>query len=198
MQCPEMPRLSHARAVTASAEASIKEHAPQARILIHQIWAYRDDDPRYVPKNEGKAPHTHQVMYEQVRQANHTMAAKLGVGILPSGDAMYLADTDPEMGYQPDRLFDFANAVHPALPDQTHSLHTGWRWREEKDGTSKLKLDGHHANGAGEYLIGCVWVEVFFGESALKNSYVPKGMTPDYARFLRQMAHKAVTELNPN
>ena len=33
-------------------------------------------------------------MYQQVRDAYHTIANELNVGILPSGDAMYLADTN--------------------------------------------------------------------------------------------------------
>ena len=176
--------------------AYVSKHAPQAKIYIHQIWAYRNDDPRYTPKNEGKQPHTHQVMYEQVREANHTYATKLGIGILPSGDAMYRADTDLKWGYQPDTTYDFSQATHPALPNQSHSLHSGWRWKKQKDGSHKLYMDGHHANRNGEYLIGCTWFEVLFGESVVNNSYAPKGMAPEYAQFLRQTAHDAVAALS--
>ena len=50
----------------------------------------------------------------------------------------------------------------------------------------------HHANLAGEYLGACVWYEILFGESAVGNSYVPKGLDTEYARFLQETAHKAV------
>ncbi|QNN25408.1 DUF4886 domain-containing protein [Planctomycetales bacterium ZRK34] len=173
----------------------IRKHAPQAKVLIQQIWAYRVDDPRFKPANEGKQPHTQQVMYQQVRAAYHGVADELGIGILPSGDAMYLADTDPTWGYKPDTTFDFAKAAPPALPDQAHSLHVGYRWRKQSDGGQKLSMDGHHAGRAGEYLIGCVWYEVLFGKSVVDNSYVPGGIDADYARFLRQTAHRAVSEL---
>lgn len=176
--------------------AYVTQHVPHAEIMIHQTWAYRVDDPRYTPANEGKEPHSHRVMYEQVRQAYHTMAATFDAAILPSGDAMVLADSDPAMGFRPDAAFDFANALYPALPDQAHSLHIGWQWEEQDDGTRTLALDGHHANGAGEYLLSCVWFEVLYGTTVLDNRFVPRGIDPTYARFLRQTAHRAVAALS--
>lgn len=173
----------------------IRDRAPQARIMAHQIWAYRVDDPRFVPANKGREPHTHQEMYEQVRKAYHALAARLDLGIVPSGDAMYLADTDAEWGYRPDAGFDFKKAKAPSLPKQKHSLHRGWYWRKGKSGERTLKIDGHHAGRAGEYLLGCVWFETFFGESVVENDFVPEGIEGDYARFLRETAHRAVEAL---
>jgi hypothetical protein len=174
----------------------VVERAPQAKILAHQIWAYRVDDPRFVPKNAGIEPHTQKAMYEQVRAAYRTIAKELGIGILPSGDAMFIADTDSRWGYAPDQKFDFSNAKHPHVPDQTHSLHTGWFWRTGKDGKRTLKMDGHHASTAGKFLLGCVWFEKFYGESVVDSSFRPKGLNADYANFLRQAAHKSMTALN--
>lgn len=173
----------------------IHKHAPQATILLHQTWAYRVDDPRFKPANEGKEPHTHAIMYKQVRKAYHDIADELGIGILPSGDAMYLADTDATWGYKPDTSFDGAKAAYPQLPDQTHSLHGGYHWKKQKDGGYKLSMDGHHAGNAGKYLIGCVWFEILYGQNVTDNPFVPAGLNPDYARFLRQTAHRAVAEL---
>tara|TARA_R110002096_G_scaffold59069_4_gene148320 strand:+ start:3314 stop:4234 length:921 start_codon:yes stop_codon:yes gene_type:complete len=173
----------------------IKDRAPDAKILAHQIWAYRVDDPRFVPKNKGKEPSTQEEMYRQVREAYHTLAAELELdGIIPSGDAMFMADTDPKWGYKPDADFDFEDAEAPARPNQDHSLHAGWYWKKGDDGTKKLRIDGHHASNAGKYLLGCVWFEVLFGESVVENSFVPKDFDPDYARFLRQTAHDAVAK----
>ncbi|MEC5128779.1 DUF4886 domain-containing protein [Verrucomicrobiales bacterium BCK34] len=169
----------------------IKERAPDAEILVHQIWAYRVDDPRFVPANAGKEPHTHKVMYEDVRAAYHAFADKWDLDILPSGDAMFAADTDPEWGYKPDTTFDFKAAKKPELPNQEHSLHRGWAWGTQ-NGKSFLRIDGHHAGRAGEYLIGCVWFEKLFGESVLGNTFVPDDIAPDYAAFLQQTAHEAV------
>ncbi|MDQ3623574.1 MAG: DUF4886 domain-containing protein [Verrucomicrobiota bacterium] len=174
---------------------TIRTHAPQAKLLVHQTWAYRRDDPRFT-KTSGKAgePVTHEAMYRGLTTAYRTIAEELGARVIPVGDAFFLADTDSQWGYQPDPRFDFKAAQPPALPDQTHSLHIGWRWRKQKDGAMKLVMDGHHANTAGEYLGACVWYEVLFGASAVGNSFAPPGLDPAFARFLQETAHHAVVE----
>ena len=53
-------------------------------------------------------------------------------------------------------------------------------------------MDGHHANMAGEYLGACVWYETLFGKGVEGNSFVPKGLDPEYAKFLQATAHRAV------
>ena len=171
----------------------VKKHAPNARILVHQTWAYRVDDPRFKPSNQGKEPHTHAVMYEQVRDAYQQFAESHNLEIIPSGDALFLADTDQQWGYRADKNFDFDNATSPNLPLQTHSLHTGWFWTKEKDGSRALKLDGHHTSSVGQYLLGCVWFETLFNESVIENSFAPKGVDPAYAKFLRETAHFVTT-----
>ncbi|MEQ9406547.1 MAG: DUF4886 domain-containing protein [Fuerstiella sp.] len=171
----------------------IRKHAPKATILVHQIWAYRIDDPRFKPANEGREPHTHAVMYQQVRKAYHTLAGKLNLKVIPGGDAMYRADTDVNRGYRIDSDFDFENATYPELPDQTHSLHTGWYWKKQQDGAWQLRMDGHHASSAGKYLLGCVWFEIFFNENVVGNGYVPKDIDAKYAEFLQQTAHATVS-----
>jgi hypothetical protein len=132
-------------------------------------------------------------MYRGLTAAYDKIAAELGGKVIPVGDALYMADTDATRGYQTDITFDPKTAKQPALPNQTYSLHVGWRWAKSKDGKkTTLGMDGHHANTAGEYLGACVWYEVLFGDSAVGNSFVPKGIEPDYARFLQETAHKAV------
>jgi hypothetical protein len=116
------------------------------------------------------------------------------VRLLTVGDAFYRADTNPQWGFRPDTEFDFQKAQPPALPDQTHSLHIGWRWAKQQDGQTKLSMDGHHANTAGEYLGACVFYEVLFGDSVVGNPFVPPGLEPAYARFLQQTAHQAVMD----
>ncbi len=175
--------------------AYIRERAPRAKILAHQIWAYRVDDPRFKPENEGKEPHNRKVMYEQVRAAYHALAKEQKLGIIPSGDAMYLADSDYKWGFRPDHGFD-PSAQPQTLPDQAHSLHAGWHWRKGKDGSRQLRMDGHHASAAGKYLLGCVWFEALFGESVEANAFAPDGFDPDYARFLRATAHRAFAALD--
>lgn len=172
----------------------IKKHAPEATVIIHETWAYRSDDPRFfvVDPKPGE-PADQKAMYEGLSEAYRTIAAELGVRIIPVGDALYMADTDPKWGYRADTSFDFENATYPDLPDQTHSLHVGWRWRPapKAKGGHRLVMDGHHASPAGQYLGACVFYDVLFGKSVVGNPYHPEEIDADYARFLQETAHKA-------
>ena len=182
----------------------IQKYAPGAAVLMHETWAYRCDDPRFaVTSQKPGEPATQEAMYQGLTNAYQTIAAELGVRIIPVGDAFHLADTDPWWGYRPDTKFDFKTAQWPALPDQTHSLHSGWRWSEQKlsnrqdpaaVGTRhKLsEMDGHHASDAGQYLAACVFYEVLFGESVVGNKFAPPDLDPAYVRFLQETAHQAV------
>lgn len=173
----------------------IQQHAPDAEVVLHETWAYRRDDPRFaVATPKPGEPGTQQAMYEGLAQAYGTIAAELGVRIIPVGDAFHAADTDPEWGFRPDAKFDPKTAVKPALPDQDHSLHMGWSWKTEA-GVASLKMDGHHASQAGCYLAGCVFYEFLFAESVVENSFVPKELDPAYAKFLRATAHAAVEKV---
>jgi len=181
------------RPFAAQLQQYVKTHAPKAELLLHQTWAYRCDDPRFGPKTPKTEPATREAMVASLSAAYQTIAKELGLRRIPVGDAFHLADSDPKWGYKPDASFDLAKAVAPALPDQTHSLHVGWKWSTDKEGKQKLGMDGHHANTAGEYLGACVWYEVMFKESAVGNSFVPKGLSPEDAKVLQDVAHKAVT-----
>jgi hypothetical protein len=172
----------------------ITKYAPQAKLLVHETWEYRKDDSRFTkPSDKPGEPKTQEEMYTGLRAAYDKIAAELGAKVIPTGDAFHLADTDATWAYQTDTTFDPKVAKKPTLPDQTHSLHVGWRWAKPKSGGPiALGMDGHHANMAGEYLGACVWYEVLFGESAVDNAYVPKGLEADYAHFLQDTAHSAV------
>ena len=167
----------------------VKKHAPKAELLLHQTWAYRVDDPRFSPKAAAGEPKTQEEMYSMLSAAYKSIAKELGVRRIPVGDAFHLADTDPAWAYKPDTKFDRSTAAAPALPDQTHSLHAGWRWDSK---TGKLGMDGHHANTAGEYLGACVWYEVLFKESAVGNTFAPAGLKPEDVKYLQDVAHRAV------
>jgi uncharacterized protein DUF4886 len=171
----------------------IHRHAPKAEVLLHETWAYRVDDPLFpLSAKAKKEPSSQEAMYRGLASAYDTIAGELGVRVIPVGDAFHLADTDSAWGYQPAKGFDFTKARPSELPDQAHSLHVGWRWVQLKGGEIKLTMDGHHANMAGEYLGGCVFYEVLFGESVVDNTFVPQGLDPADARYLRRIAHRAV------
>lgn len=170
----------------------IKKYAPASEVVIHQTWAYRVDDPRFrTPSGKPGEPKTQKEMYDGLASAYRTIAKELGVRRIPVGDAFHAADTDPKWGFQPDPKFDPKTAKPPALPDQKHSLHIGQRWGTA-DGEAALRMDGHHASPAGEYLGGLVFYEFLYGTSAVGNQFRPEGVDADYARFLQETAHKVM------
>ena len=173
----------------------IKQNAPQAEIVIHETWEYRKDDPRFsVKEPKPGEPKTQEEMYQGLKSAYASIAAELKARRIPVGDAFHLANNDPTWGYKMDpKPFDPKKAKPDELPNQTHSLNVGWQWKKGTDGVTKLGMDGHHANMAGEYLGACVWLETLFGQSPVGNTFVPKGLDAEYAKFLQETAHRAVT-----
>lgn len=173
----------------------VKKYAPQAELLIHETWPYRADDPRFSAKDPKPGdPKTQAEMYEGLRNAYRSTAKEFGVRLLPVGDAFNLANTDPAWGYQPVAGFKGSDYKYPDLPPQTHSLNKGYVWKADPTGPQKLGMDGHHANTAGEYLGGCVWFEVLFGQSVIGNRYHPPELTAEDAAYLQKVAHRAVEE----
>ncbi len=170
--------------------ALIRERAPQARLCIHQTWAYRVDDPRFGSGAKNDLPSAEE-MYRRVRAAYVGVAKDLHLDIIPVGEAFHLATSDAAWGFKIDTAWNSKTAESPSLPDQRHSLNVGWKW-SAKDGKSTLAYDGHHANSTGEYLAGCVWFETFFHRSVEGNKFHPKDVTAEDAAFLQQTAHKAV------
>lgn len=171
----------------------IKKYAPQAEVIVHQTWAYRVDDPRFSVKDPKPGePKTQREMYDGLTAAYNEIANELKARIVPVGDAFYTVDTDAKWGYRVNKTFSAKTAKQKQLPDQTHSLHVGWKW-STKEGKTTLGMDGHHANTAGEYLGGCVFYEFLFG-NVVGNKFVPPGLDADYARYLQETAHAAVAK----
>jgi len=170
--------------------ALIRERAPQARICIQQTWAYRVDDPRFGSGPKNDLPSAAE-MHRQVRAAYVSVAKDLGLDVIPSGEAFQLAGNDAMWGFKVDPLWNSKTAEFPSLPDQRHSLHTGWSWTE-KSGKKTLGFDGRHANRNGEYLAGCVWFETLYHRSVVGNIFHPQEMSAEDAAFLQQTAHRAV------
>jgi len=165
----------------------VRKHAPQATVVIHETWAYRCDDPRFAPGKDSQ-----EKMYKDLRAAYHAIANELGLRVIPAGDAVYAAETDPDWAYKPP-VFDPDKLTYPDLPDQTHSMHVGWQWIKDKaTGSYKLTMDGHHLSQLGCYLAGCVWFEFLFNQNVEHNTYVPRGISALDARYLRVLAHETV------
>lgn len=171
--------------------AYIRKHAPQAEIVIHQTWAYRDDHGFW-----GEPGLDADSMYRRVCAAYDALSKATGLRQIPSGDAMEAARRDPQWGpFVPDPEFDPAAATYPELPkNDVHALHNGWYgWKKDaKTGDWVLSRDCIHANREGKYLLGCVWFEFFFDRPVVGNSFCPPGMSPDDAAVLQRIAHRVV------
>ncbi|MCL2518202.1 MAG: DUF4886 domain-containing protein [Oscillospiraceae bacterium] len=65
--------------------AYVKEHCPDATQIIHQTWAY---DPDVIHDGFAKYGRDQQVMYDALKSAYKSAAAKLNVGIIPCGEVI--------------------------------------------------------------------------------------------------------------
>jgi acetyl esterase/lipase len=169
--------------------AIIQHHAPDAKILIHQTWAYRQDSPILTQDKL-----TQQEMYARLRDAYADAARQFGCRIIPVGTAFQLARSAPGrevLVRDPD--FDFDNPVYPNRPRQTHSLVAGWNWKKI-GGKPQLRLDFKHGNTQGCFLAGLVWYESLTGNDARETSFVPEGVAETDAVFFRTIAHSAVAK----
>jgi hypothetical protein len=164
----------------------IRSIQPKARIVMHQTWAYRSDSKKFTKISDQKYAESNQEMWEKSRAAYHQIAKALKIKIIPVGDAFWKINSDPQTAYKADAGFDFKNPQYPALPDQTFSLHTGYRW----DNSKKLAFDSNHANEAGCFLGGLVWYAFLFKQSPAKLKFRPEKVNESFDIQLKRTAAK--------
>lgn len=167
--------------------AYIRKYAPQAKIVILQTWAYREDCPLF------KDGFTQEKMYEGLRQSYEKLAADHGLQIVPVGYAMQTARATDRWHFTfPDPNFDYKNPPKDAAPTQPGSLNAGWAWRKIISQTEPVfNLDFKHCNAAGRYLAASVFYEALFAADARKTSFAPEKMDAAAAEDLRRLAHEA-------
>jgi hypothetical protein len=162
----------------------IRGYRPHSEIAVHQTWAYRNDNA-----NVFKNGFTSTAMYRGLTKAYRGLAEELGLKrVIPVGDAFQLVEEARPFKIDPD--FDPSKGV---LPEQPESIHTGWRFDKE----GKLGYDHGHANARGCYLAGLVWFGNLFGKDPREVSFVPEGVEPSDAAFLREIAAKTCLGVKP-
>lgn len=172
----------------------VKQYQPQAKVLVHQTWAYRADAKSFGNVMGDKKAQNQQEMWQKSRAAYHLLAKNLGgLSIIPSGDAFNAVATDAKWGFKKDTSFNEKIAVYPELPKDQNSLNVGYTWSGDK----KLNFDANHANEAGCYLAGLVWYQVLLGQNPLNLKFKPSSVAPDFATYLKQTAVKTVKENQP-
>ncbi|MCA9138417.1 MAG: DUF4886 domain-containing protein [Planctomycetales bacterium] len=166
--------------------ALIRELAPQAEILIHETWAYRQDSD--LLKQWGM---TQSEMHTGIVNAYADVAKQFGLRIIPVGSAFNRYRTSE--GHKvivPDPDYNFESPEYPRRPNQKHSLVAGWYWDDKGGSEPKLRIDYKHANVSGCYLAGLVWYETITGNDAREIKYAPRGVENADQSFLRNVAHK--------
>ncbi|MCF2447697.1 DUF4886 domain-containing protein [Dyadobacter sp. CY345] len=169
----------------------VKSIQPDAKIMMHQTWAYRIDSKQFTQTAHDQFAASAKEMWEQSRAAYHDIAKALGIEIIPVGDAFWKINSDSKTAYKPDSTFKFDLAKSPELPNQTNSLHAGYRW----DKSGKIAFDSNHANEAGCFLGGLVWYGVLFDETPAKLKFLPENVDEGFAENLRQTAADLTTEI---
>lgn len=168
----------------------VKTYQPDARIFVHQTWAYRADAVNWGKIAGNKRAKNNKEMWEKSRAAYHRMAKSLGdLPVIPSGDAFYWVATDKKWSFKKDPAFDYDNAVYPLLPLDENSINVGYHWDSDK----KLKFDPNHANDAGCYLAGLVWYGHLFGRNPTQVRFKPQSVSDEFSAFLKETAFKTVS-----
>ncbi|RYY54073.1 MAG: DUF4886 domain-containing protein [Chitinophagaceae bacterium] len=163
----------------------IRLNQPAARIVLHQTWPYRSDAPFFTRINGNVQVKDFRGMWQYSRAAYHSVAYRLGLPVVPVGDAFFITATDPVFAFRKDSLFNPAIARHPDLPvNEQYSLHAGYSW----DSQGKLAFDAVHANDAGCFLAGLVWFGFLSGQDPGQVSFCPGNVDAGFAAGLRTIA----------
>ncbi|MBC8453816.1 DUF4886 domain-containing protein [PVC group bacterium] len=177
------------RPYAANLQNFVRQHAPSAKIMLHQTWAYRADDTERITPD-----YSQETMHADIRSAYHTIAEELNVSIIPVGDAFANARNHPDWNFVPDPDFYPETATHPNYPNDRHSLNVGFTWNEWSD-MPEIMFDTHHASHAGQYLGAAVFFETLFEKSVLDNTFLPEELPVAEVRFLQKIAHETVSSM---
>ena len=174
--------------------ALVKELAPQAKILLHQTWAYRVDNEDYFTENN-----LDQVkMYQQIVKNYKALGERLNCPIIPSGVAIQQARE--ALGFVRDSNFNYDNPQPLQLPDEGKSLNVGYCWKtgNTPSGKPELVVDYRHLNEKGCYIANAVWFELFTGRSIFDNKFCPVEVSAQELEIFKTVAHRVVAESQGN
>ena len=192
--------------------AYIHTHAPQAEIVVQQTWAYRGDDPRFLPgiwdysgyesasrmgiELPGQVRVSQPEMYEKLTAAYRKLSRELGgLRIIPTGYAVQLSRENEKHPFQPYDQSLMTTLQWPDMPPQAGDVVGRIFWRKNAEsGELELGRDTIHLNRRGEYLQACVWFAFLYGRHTDEIQFVPEELSNSDAAFLRRMAQRAVDE----
>ncbi len=171
--------------------AYIREHAPQAEIVIQQTWAYRADSPFLLPDSEWGI--NQEQMYQVLTKNYRDLAERYKLRIIPTGSAVQIArqkESLPFPNYDPELL---QTLRWPDLPPQASDVVGQCRWaKDQSSGELIISRDLTHLNCRGQFLQACVWLIKLFNCKPEEITFKPQELADQDADFLRQIAAEAV------
>ena len=175
--------------------ATIREHAPQAEIVIQQTWSYTP-----YSANLAKWNMTPQSMYLAVESAYRQLAERYGLRTIPTGYAVDLYRNKLPVKYE--KVLskeEFLAIAKPGLVDFYGDPVGDSKWskgrKKQKDADKvRLRLDAIHLNKEGHYLQACTWLATLFGYDVTKLKYTPEYLAPERAALMRACAAEAAAK----
>ena len=175
--------------------ATIREHAPQAEIVVQQTWSYAPYSDRL--KEWKMNPQT---MYAAVEAAYAQLATRYGLRVIPAGYAVELYRRKLPVKYA--KVLsgkEIAAIAKPGLIDFCGDPVGMSSWKKDRPGKKdsdkiKLRVDTIHLNGEGHYLQACTWLATLFGCDVAKLKYAPEGLPPERAALMRACAAEAAAK----
>lgn len=153
--------------------AIVHREESQAKLQIHQTWAFCHDCAGGGHQYVQFAYPSSDAMFADIESSYAKAAKEIGaVGIVPSGEAIQLAK---KYGYGDGHN---AGATDAVLQCQNKMLYAD-------------SID--HLNQRGRYLAACVWIEHFLGKDTRTATYVAPVLQEDDCAKLREIAHETVT-----
>lgn len=153
---------------------TIRELAPQAKIVVHETWSYTPWDgrlKRWGIDQDG--------MYAKLHAAYGDFAKQYGFEVIPTGTAVQLWRKELPVKYEEASLGG----------DVVGSLKFK---KDEATGKVGHKGDPFHMNAAGNHLQALVWTAKLFGADVTACKYAPKSIGGEKAELMRKIAMKVV------
>jgi len=174
--------------------ATIREHAPQAEIVIQQTWSYTPYSS-FLARNKM----TPKTMYTAVEAAYAKLAERYGLRTIPTGCAVDMYRDRLPVKY--DKVLTKAEIdaiAKPGLIDFQGDPAGSSKWKKGRKGQKdankvKLRVDASHLNSDGHYLQACTWLATLFKYDVTKLKYAPEGLAPERAALMRTCAAEAAS-----
>ncbi|HXI00397.1 MAG TPA: DUF4886 domain-containing protein [Sphingobacteriaceae bacterium] len=168
----------------------VKAIQPNAKIVVHQTWAYRSDAKNFGKIDGEKRAETDKEMWQKSRAAYHTIAKELNAKVIPTGDAFWNVVSDRKWAFKKDPTITSSSFIYPKVQNEALSLHVGSKWDKDK----KLVVDYNHASEAGCYLGSLVWFGFLFDESPKKINFKPQEVSEKFAKKLKTAAKNSLSD----